>query len=135
MGTKVNEAKGLQVLQAELDLMNKLVLSLVDMEQLVERATDNLSNDVANNPDMFMGFDDEASITEDDLDKYIEMAFQSEYDWTDNIPSIIYEVAHEKFDMSAIKDIETDLKEMVAETIAFQSDPLGYYGMSQRDFI
>ena len=124
------------VLQSELDLMNRLLLTFIDVEDLVKAVTDNMYKETENEPYKFVGFDEETvCITEDDVDRHIEHAFQEIYDWADNIPTVVYKVVHEKLEKDFIENLQAELQEEINDQREFERDPLGYYGMSQRDFI
>lgn len=121
-------------LKAEVDLMNKLLLTLIDTDEFAKKVLESIEEEKDNSPENFVEYD-EVSITESDIDRHIETVFQYQFDWEDNIPTIIYEVAHQKLDTKAIENMEMEIQEILRDQREYERDPLGYHGMSQRDFL
>lgn len=121
-------------LKEEVALMNKFLLQFIDTDELTKKVFESIEKEVNSSPENFVN-EDEVRIREDDIDRHIERTFQYIYDWEDNIPSVMYEVVHEKIDGGALEGLEDEIREMIIDAREYERDPLGYHGMSQKDFI
>ena len=126
-----------EVSQTELDLVNKLVLALIDIEHFVEIVRADLDKEIEDSPENFIYGEDEdlVSLTGDNLDIVIERVFQSEFNWDDSIPTIVYEKVHERITKQELRTLEAELQFIMNDQRAYERNPLAYFGMRERDFI
>lgn len=118
----------------ELKTMNALILQLVDVSEFTLKVQKRVEDVVENNPLDYL--DDEGIVSLDKetlIDQAIETEFEAEFDTF--VPTIIYDTVHEKFDNNIWDGLEDMVREVYQDEVEFRRDPLGYYGMSQKDFL
>jgi hypothetical protein len=125
----------MNIIQAEIEQMNKLIIHLLDMDTFIVNVKEGLEQEAENDPYNFADVDGDVSVDEGDIDRHIEREWESKYPDFD-VPTAVYEVVHEHFNGNTfIHDLEISIKEVVEDEMAYQRDPLKYVGMSERDFL
>lgn len=126
-----------QTPQQELDQMNKLILRLLPIEGFQEKVLLSIEEEVGNNPEIFIKDVEEISveITESDIDRHIETVWEAKYEGFD-VPTVVYETIQQNlFNSPRLNDMETGTREVLQDEAEYRRDPLGYVGMSTKDFL
>lgn len=118
----------------ELNTLNTLILQLVDIAEFTKKVETRVEEVINNNPLDYADEDGDVAIDKETvIDQAVEMEFEAEYGTV--TPTIIYEAVHEKFDDGIWDGLEETITEVSKETKEYNRDPLGYHGMSQKDFL
>lgn len=124
-----------EVPKAELDTLNELILSFINMEDFRKAVIERVEEVVNNDPLEYASEEGQAVLDRDNLvDQAIEHIYERDIA-TGIVPTIVYETVHETLDFSFFESLEDEVKEVWNDEIAYRRDPLGYYGMSQKDFL
>jgi hypothetical protein len=118
----------------ELALMEAFILEVVNAPNFLIAVVNEIESQATNSPEDFITPDGEhVEITEEDVEATAKKLLKQRF--TMEVPAIIYEYVHENIDWKIINRLEEDIKEMKRESNAFNKDPLGYHGMSEKDFL
>lgn len=118
----------------ELKTLNALILQLFDVSEFTLKVANRVEEVVNNAPLEYVDEEGNVSLDKETLiDQAIETEFGNEFDTF--VPTIIYETVHEKFNDSIWDGLEDLIRVVYQEEVEFNRDPLGYHGMSERDFL
>lgn len=118
----------------ELDELNNLILQLINIGEFTKKVQERVQEVVENDPLEYTHEDGSIALDKDNLiDQAIETEFEAKYDGP--IPTAVYETVHEQFDNSIWDGLEDLINEVYSDNVEFARNPLGYVGMSERDFL
>lgn len=111
------------------------VLELVTI--LAKLVKDRLENVYSSSPERFVEEDGTIDLQQDDLfaQETEELLDLFEYHDQVNSREYIRDYVWEKLDHSVFTEAEETIREMYQESVAYRKNPLGYHGLSQRDFL
>lgn len=120
----------------ELDQLNKLLLELININDFVKKVQDRVVEVVENDPLEYIDEEGFVDLGEENLiDQAVEHIFENEVNETYDVPTILYEETHERFDNDLWEGLSDTVKEVYRDSVEYNRDPLGYHGMKQSDFL
>lgn len=134
-----------QLAKKQIDVQNKVnhldmsigdnILELVTIMARLVR--DRLENVYSSNPEQFVEEDGTIDLQQDELFAQETEELLDLFEYQDQVYSREYirDYVWEKLDHSVFIEAEETIREMYQESVANRKNPLGYHGLSQRDFL
>ncbi|GAA4703722.1 hypothetical protein [Brevibacillus fulvus] len=134
-----------QLAKKQIDVQNKVnhldmsigdnILELVTI--LAKLVRDRLENVYSSNPERFVEEDGTIDLQQDDLFAQETEELLDLFEYHDQVYSREYirDYVREKLDHSVFTEAEETVREMYQDSVAYRKNPLGYHGLSQRDFL
>ncbi|MEK3744747.1 hypothetical protein NST23_18870 [Brevibacillus sp. FSL K6-0770] len=134
-----------QLAKKQIDVQNKVnhldmsigdnILELVSI--MAKLVRDRLENVYSSNPERFVEEDGTIDLQQDDLFAQETEELLDLFEYHDQVYSREYirDYVWEKLDRSVFTVAEETVREMYQDSAAYRKNPLGYHGLSQRDFL